>query len=525
MKQFLLCLFAAFSLFTAGAQTILSENFSTVPAGSDPPNWQLSSNTDVHNYERPYECIADKGLETPAVGHTAPARMILPTLSWDATNNIIQVRFKVFVFDANVSCNSVKDFPCTTYVRVMLVKASYAGGTNNLPTAGDIYAEQTYRIAIANGDNTIIFNHPTIPNGADYKVYFDFKTADNSNCTGAGTRFIFDDFVITKSTCPGTCAPVANDDYFEAGLQGFINTVKANVYGGYLLWASEGRAGYEMKSLSIPPAVNDGLDYDADNHALSAMQFILTSQPVVEASEGCTAPAPAGTLTWFGDGSFEYTRGDVCVMRVQFKYLVIDPNNLRSDTAMVVMDFPPNAPLPVNFHSFSAERMGVNVVLKWQTSLEKDCQGFFVQRNTGNGWTDQAFLASAAVNGNSSSLNAYQFTDVNNFAGTTQYRIAEQDIDGSMSYSMIKLVGSEQQAGRLVVFPNPAANGSVNVLFPAGSSNHSVVLFDMKGRMLKEWRLVSGNSLTITNLLPGMYMLKVYDQSNLRMHAKIVIVE
>jgi hypothetical protein len=51
------------------------------------------------------------------------------------------------------------------------------------------------------------------------------------------------------------------------------------------------------------------------------------------------------------------------------------------------------------------------VLLHWQTATEQNNKGFYVQRNTGNGWKDLALVFSAAADGNSSTGNSYAFTD------------------------------------------------------------------------------------------------------------------
>ena len=523
MKKVLLILPALIFATSLWAQSIFFENFSS---GVNPTGWQLSSNTDVHQYFRPPLCVADTGLQTPAVGKNAPSRLILPSLTYDAANNIISLTFKVFAFDANLNCSSVKDsFPCPTYVTAMLIKTSYTGGTNRLPDDAEVYTKQSYRLPNAHGANTIIFNGSgIIPDGGSYRIYLDFKTAENTNCTGQGIKFIFDDFSITKSLCEGDCNPVANSDYFDGNSQNFMNTFKGNVYGGYLNWASVAPAGYEMKSLSIAPAVNDGLDYDNNNHPLSQMQFVLVTQPQVVLSSGCSGTPSAGTLTWNGDGTFEYTRTDMCVSRISFTYKIIDPTALESNIATVIIDFVEQIPLPVSLYSFTAERDKNVVELKWQTASENNSRGFYVQRNTGNGWENRAFVFTAADNGNSTLMLTYEFNDANSFNGVSQYRLAQIDIDRAVTYSLIKTIRSETVAGTLQVYPNPSLSGSVNVLLPNTSAIYKLSLFDVTGRKIKEWQKVNGDLFTINSMGSGVYLLRATDLGNAETNSVRIVV-
>jgi hypothetical protein len=397
----------------------------------------------------------------------------------------------------------------------MLIKDSYNGGINSLPAASDIYSEQTYLIGIANGDNTIIFNDAGtngIGNGNKYKIYFDFKTAVTSNCTSTGTKFIFDDFVVFKSICLGDCAPVANDDYFNASDQKFTNTVKGNVFGGFALWSSQVSSTYALKSLSIPPAVDEGSDYDNNNHNLTDMQFILVDSPIIVDQYGCSASENlTGTFVWNGDGTFEYTRAKPCVQQISFTYKIKDPTNLYSDTAKVTIDFPPNIILPVRITSFTAKRNSTVVTLKWETASEENNNGFYVQRNTGNEWANRCFVFSAAENGNSSTPLRYSFNDSNYNKGITQYRLIQVDKDARMSYSTIQLIAGLDESNllKLTAFPNPSVTGSISILFSDDVANYDARLFDISGRQVQYWNKVSSNPLTINHLDAGTYLLQV----------------
>ena len=75
MKRVILFLGSILWMINLSAQTIFSEYFTGIADNSLPVNWQVSSNTDVHTYNRPFaDCITDKGLQTPAVGQSAPVR-------------------------------------------------------------------------------------------------------------------------------------------------------------------------------------------------------------------------------------------------------------------------------------------------------------------------------------------------------------------------------------------------------------------------------------------------------------------
>jgi hypothetical protein len=171
-------------------------------------------------------------------------------------------------------------------------------------------------------------------------------------------------------------------------------------------------------------------------------------------------------------------------------------------------------PLPVNFSSFSASRNGTNVNLKWETATEENNKGFNVQRNSGRGWTDVGFVPSKANGGNSDTKLSYDFVDKNSERVVTQYRLRQEDLDGKFKVSEIRTVRGEAQESRVVVYPNPSNDGSINVLFDDARGNRDLILSDMNGRVVKQFRSVTTSNLRMDNLTPGVYSLRIVNQSN-----------
>ena len=61
---------------------------------------------------------------------------------------------------------------------------------------------------------------------------------------------------------------------------------------------------------------------------------------------------------------------------------------------------------------------------------------------------------------------------------------------------------------KTTVYPNPSNNGKVNVVFGESDDKHDVVLVDMAGRLVKQWKAVR-NNIQINNLTPGIYHLRI----------------
>lgn len=168
------------------------------------------------------------------------------------------------------------------------------------------------------------------------------------------------------------------------------------------------------------------------------------------------------------------------------------------------------APLPVGLFAFSASRSLDAVMLRWSTAFEQNNRGFDIERNVNGNWEKIGFVSSQALNGNSSSDLSYSFVDRSNTnKGISQYRLRQVDIDAKATYSDVRAVRGDGQIGKITIYPNPTADGKVNILFDDANVVRTISISDMSGRMVKEVRAISHNNITIMNLQPGMYTVKI----------------
>ena len=525
MKTFLQMLMATALLITvanAHAQTSL-ENFTNTAIGSVPAGWTAAPNTDVAVYQRPGTCsVNDKGLLTPGVGKNAPTGFLFPITATGTASNDIVIKFSVFVFDANLKCSSAKPFPCPTYVKAYIVPVSWNDPLGT-PTAAAYYdAQPNYQILYPNTSNTIAFKDVVLPAGVTaYRVLLNFKTANGSNCTSGGTKFVFDDLGINSTDC-NNCAPLANADYFNADAQNLFSgstSFKGNVYGGYTKWASEAPAGFEIASLTNAPAINFGTDYDLNNTSLTNAAFALDAPLAIETGNGCAATSSPGNLTFNADGTFIYAKGSPCATRVSFSYKLTtyanDHGKAFGTTAStkVTIDLPGQfSTLPVHFKSFTATRAGKQVLLKWETASEHNNKGFYLQRNSGGEWKDIALVFSKEEDGNSNTELAYSYTDLNPEKGIAQYRVLQVDFDGMGRYSETRAVQGETAGSKLTLFPNPSTTGTITLLFDAAGSR-DVSVSDMSGRLVQQLKNVKNSSLEVKGLETGFYTIRVNDNA------------
>lgn len=169
--------------------------------------------------------------------------------------------------------------------------------------------------------------------------------------------------------------------------------------------------------------------------------------------------------------------------------------------------------LPVEFKSFTAKRSNEQVHLNWQTVSEQSNLGFNIERNTNGQWIEIGFVPSRANGGSSDGQLTYQYMDVNDHKSISQYRIRQTDLNDKTTYSAVRSVQGLGGASKLVIYPNPSFDGRVQVVFEDGNQTRHLVITDMGGRIVRQFNNVSGSSLVVDGLTPGLYTARVIDRA------------
>lgn len=167
--------------------------------------------------------------------------------------------------------------------------------------------------------------------------------------------------------------------------------------------------------------------------------------------------------------------------------------------------------LPVRMQVLSATRMKQHVAVNWQTASEQNVRGFNILRHTEeSGWKVIQFVPSQADGGNSSQSLSYQYIDINTTKGISQYRIQEVSNDGKTSLSEVKMVRGEELASKLTLYPSPTINGKAVIVFDKASVR-DILVSDVSGRIVRQYRSITAGSTVIENLPNGIYNVQVID--------------
>ena len=162
-------------------------------------------------------------------------------------------------------------------------------------------------------------------------------------------------------------------------------------------------------------------------------------------------------------------------------------------------------PLPVELTAFSAQRQAdKSVGVKWATASEKNSASFDVQRSLDG--REYFTVATAAAQGSSSHATAYAALDQTAPSGTLYYRLRQVDRDGATSFSPIAIVASNNEAIRVLLYPNPA---SAALHFVATTGQAYRVLNQLGQPLLRGTTEAGTTTIAVENLPSGLYFLQL----------------
>ncbi len=175
-----------------------------------------------------------------------------------------------------------------------------------------------------------------------------------------------------------------------------------------------------------------------------------------------------------------------------------------------------NSPLPISLVNFTGEKKNNKNNLKWSTSMEQNNVGFELQYSAdGINFEKLSFIDSKALNGNSSSVLTYTFSDAANYNSNAYYRLKQIDKDGrSFISNVVFLKGDKSNKISLgSIFPNPAHN-TLNVTIASPLNDKiNVEIRDIAGKLVfrQPSTVVNGNNklaLEVAALPGGSYFIK-----------------
>ena len=183
----------------------------------------------------------------------------------------------------------------------------------------------------------------------------------------------------------------------------------------------------------------------------------------------------------------------------------------------------PTSPLlPVRLLDFGFDEVSTkNISLFWRTDMESNIRSYVVERS----FDTKKFTPIGTISARNSSIaTSYVFKDPSQspLYSTVYYRLKTVEIDQKYSYSKIIVANPGNSKSGISVYPQPTTNGIVQVDWQ-DKGLYSIRLFKADMQMTNSWDNYTGNSLTLRNLKPGVYILAISSKSGQTKSVKIVV--
>jgi len=154
--------------------------------------------------------------------------------------------------------------------------------------------------------------------------------------------------------------------------------------------------------------------------------------------------------------------------------------------------------------TFTAARSGNGALLQWTALHDQMFTRYLVQKSSDS--INFTTLDSLPPLADASAVNAYQYTDPNLQPGIAYYRLQITDLNGNISYSVIRSVDVPGAGALITVYPNPVQDGTLYISTTVNCRN--IRLTDVLGRLILNQE-VQGylQTLSVGTLAPGIYLL------------------
>ncbi len=182
--------------------------------------------------------------------------------------------------------------------------------------------------------------------------------------------------------------------------------------------------------------------------------------------------------------------------------------------------------VPLTLTDFSATLKNCQPLLAWTTESEINTDRFEIERSNASNSNEWKFIGTVAANGNSASKLNYSFNDKNISATSEKvfYRLKMIDKDGRFNYSNILPVLVNCKTGNLLVYPNPVHDGKLYVSLAGTVGYAEGNLISMTGQIVLKSKMNNGtNYLNVSNMVDGVYVLKISDKNGFEKTVKVSI--
>jgi len=165
--------------------------------------------------------------------------------------------------------------------------------------------------------------------------------------------------------------------------------------------------------------------------------------------------------------------------------------------------------LPIELSNFEADCENDKVKINWATATETNNDFFTIERTSDGVSNKKEFIVdSKAINGNSTQVISYIFTDDEPISGTSYYRLKQTDYDGKYEYFDFVSVNCEDDFNEVNIYPNPS-NGSFSI--SGIKLGAEVIIKNVLGQVVASKIITSEKAeFDISSQSKGIYFVNIY---------------
>ncbi len=287
---------------------------------------------------------------------------------------------------------------------------------------------------------------------------------------------------------------VRDDEISGSVLQTPFFNSSQNTYGPYALDAFDGVLG------SGPDYIEEGPTYVMDHRVVSHTAY--NTADFLGTGDISLTYEPSTYSIVFGSANYNFNGTAEDTIRFTITYRYCSGSALAAD-----------------FSSFTATSVNKEYVdIRWLMLNEKPNRSYTIEKSS-DGKNFQAVTSVPSVaTGNSTGKYQYRYDPMRNETGKLIFRLKQTDADGSVKYSVLRVLDlSKNQDRSIIIYPNPST-GNFSVLFHKTKRNDwTDDVITLSGQVLKTFnfnRALAGRISLQGQLTAGSYFIRVTNKKN-----------
>jgi hypothetical protein len=181
------------------------------------------------------------------------------------------------------------------------------------------------------------------------------------------------------------------------------------------------------------------------------------------------------------------------------------------------------APLSSALKNFEVAYVNKTVQLNWNINPEADIVEINIEKRIDKGEFYNLATVPIYKDVNTSYQAKYAYTDISaKGSNALYYRLNMLMQDGQRKFSDIRLIQLAPNSD-IAIYPNPA-RGNLFVSVPVQSGAVDIIMTDLSGKNIAQWKGVSQRTLDIDSVRPGIYIMRMQPQNGYKEIVRKIVI-